>query len=88
MCNSNLNKSVVFSEQFKLNHMEKRKVMFSVSHLKIKTAQHVLELAGIPSFPIDKMDSAHAGLFGDIQLFVDEDNAAKAREILEQEEIL
>lgn len=68
--------------------MEKQKVMFSVSHLKIKTAQHVLELAGIPSFPVDKMDSAHAGLFGDIQLYVDEDHAVEARKILNEEEIL
>ncbi|MDG2449165.1 MAG: DUF2007 domain-containing protein [Saprospiraceae bacterium] len=68
--------------------MEKQKVMFSVSHLKIKTAQHALELAGIPSFPVDKMDSAHAGLFGDIQLYVDEDHAVEARKILNEEEIL
>lgn len=68
--------------------MEKQKVMFSISQLKIKTAQHVLKLAGIPSFPVDKMDSAHAGLFGDIQLYVDENHAAKAREILNTEEIL
>lgn len=68
--------------------MDKEKVMFTVSHLKIKTAQHVLKLAGIPSFPLDQTDSAHAGLFGDIKLFVDQENADKARKILQEEEIL
>ena len=68
--------------------MDKEKVMFSISHLKIKTAQFVLSEAGIASFPIDKMDSAHAGLFGDIQLYVDENVAVEARKILVEQEIL
>lgn len=68
--------------------MEEQKVMFSISHLKIMTAKHVLELAGIKAFSIDKMDSAHAGIFGDIELYVDKDAADAARKILEEEEII
>ncbi len=68
--------------------MEKVKVMFTISQIKIKTAQYVLKAAGIESFALDQADSAHAGLFGDIKLYVDEDQATEARRILEEEEIL
>ena len=68
--------------------MDESRVMFSVSELKIVTAQHVLQEAGIPSFVINKKDSAHVGLFGDIELYVDKTNAEAARAILEKEEIL
>ena len=78
----------MFLNYIKSDIMDKEKVMFTVSQLKLKTAQHVLELAGIPSFPLDQMDSAHAGIFGEIKLFVDKDHAEKAREILKQEEVL
>ena len=72
----------------KRNIMEKEKVMFTVSQIKIKTAEHVLSLAGIESYTLDQRDSAHAGLFGDIQLFVAHDDAIEARKILEEEEVL
>ena len=67
--------------------MDTTTVMFTVSQLKIVTAQHVLKEAGIESWTIDKMDSAHAGLFGDIELHVPSAEAAKAREILISEEV-
>lgn len=63
-------------------------VWFSVSHLKIKTAQYILSEAGIESHTIDKTDSAHAGLFGEIELYVPEDQEDKARSILLEEEII
>ena len=62
--------------------------MFAVSQIKIKTAQFLLNSAGIQSFVLNQQDSAHVGLFGDIQLFVDEDQAIEARRILEAEEVL
>lgn len=68
--------------------MEKTKVMFTISTIKIMTAKHVLKAAGIESYSLDQSDSAHAGLFGDIKLFVDSDKAEKARKILVEEEIL
>ena len=68
--------------------MDKKRVMFTVSQIKIKTAQYLLDQAGIQSFVLDKMDSAHAGLFGDIQLFVNEEHAVQARTILETEEVI
>lgn len=68
--------------------MEKTRVMFTVSQIKIKTAQHVLEAAGIESFTLNQMDSAHVGLFGDIKLYVDEDRALEAKKILEDQDVL
>lgn len=68
--------------------MKEKRVMFSISHLKIMTAKHVLKEAGIEAFSVDKTDSAHAGIFGDIELFVDQSVADKARAILVEEEII
>jgi len=63
-------------------------VWFSVSQLKIKTAQFILSEAGIESHVIDKTDSAHAGLFGEIELYVSENQESEARQILLDEEII
>lgn len=68
--------------------MMESKVMFSVSELKIVTAQHVLREAGIESHVLNKKDSAHAGIFGDIELYVDKEVAEKSRSILEEEGVL
>ena len=68
--------------------MEKKKIMFTISQIKIMTAKHVLKAAGIESYTLDQSDSAHAGLFGDIQLYVDEDQAEEAKKILVKEEVL
>lgn len=57
-------------------------VWFSVSELRIMTAKHLLKQAGIQPFTIDKKDSAHAGAFGDIELYVPKDLGPKAYEIL------
>ena len=45
-------------------------IWFAVSELKIMSAKHLLNEAGIQSFTIDKRDSAHAGIFGEIELYV------------------
>ena len=63
-------------------------VWFSVSHLKIMTARHVLREAGIESFVLDKMDSAHANMFGEIQIIVNKEDEARTREILIKAEII
>ncbi|MFT6809590.1 MAG: hypothetical protein ACJA01_002828 [Saprospiraceae bacterium] len=68
--------------------MSQERVMISVSQIKIMTAKHVLKAAGIEAFDMDKRDSAHVGLFGDIQLYVLADEAVRARQILEQEEVI
>jgi len=68
--------------------MDKEMVMFTISQIKIKTAQFVLNEKGIKSFTLDQSDSAHAGLFGDIKLYVHENLANQAKEILEQEGVL
>lgn len=63
-------------------------VCFSVSDIKIITAKHVLGEAGIKAFSINKMDSAHAGIFGTIELYVDKADEERARKILINEEII
>jgi len=68
--------------------MDESMVMFSISQLKIMTAQHVLKEAGIQSFVIDKMDSAHAGIFGDIELYVAKENQVEAKLVLIENEII
>ena len=65
-----------------------KKVFFSVSQLKIITAKHLLKEVGIDAHSIDKMDSAHGGLFGDIELYVDQIHEEKARSVLVEAEIL
>ena len=63
--------------------MEKTElVWFSVSEFKIITAKHVLQEAGITPFTIDKKDSAHAGAFGDIELYVPKEDKEEAYKIL------
>ncbi len=52
------------------------------------TAKHLLKEAGISCHSIDKMDSAHAGVFGDIELYVSKSDEAAAKKILEEAEVL
>ncbi len=64
------------------------KVFFSISQIKVKTAQHLLRVAGIESHSINKIDSAHPGVFGHIELYVPKDDEEAARKILQEAEIL
>ena len=68
--------------------MDTTTVMFAISELRIVTARHLLSEAGIESWVLDKKDSAHAGLFGDIELHVNTENKDKARELLVKEEFI
>ena len=62
--------------------MNSSMVFITVSQIKIMTAQHILSEAGIESVVLDQMDSAHAGVFGDIKLFVPKDDELRAKELL------
>ena len=68
--------------------MDNEKIFFSISQIKVKTAEHLLQEAGIECHVINKMDSAHAGVFGDIELHINAKDADRAKEILKQAEIL
>lgn len=68
--------------------MDESRIAFAVSELKVIHAQHVLEEAGIPSFVLNKKDSAYAGILGDIQLFVDKANAERAKQLLDEADVL
>lgn len=68
--------------------MENTTVFFSISQVKIMTAQHLLKEAGIKAFTVNKIDTAHAGLFGEIELHVSKEDEENARVILFDAEIL
>lgn len=68
--------------------MDTDRVMFSISELKINSAVHFLNEAGIVSFVIDKTDSAYAGIFGHIELYVSTEESDRAREVLIREDII
>ena len=68
--------------------MEKETVFISVSEIKVMTGMHLLQEAGINAHKINRMDSAHANIFGDIQIIVDSEDEEKAREILAEAEVI
>ncbi len=68
--------------------MSNETIFLSVSQIKVNTALHLLQEAGINAHSINKMDSAHANLFGNIEIIVNKEDEAKAREILKEAEIL
>ena len=68
--------------------MDETMVMFTVSELKIRTAQYLLNKSGIRNFVLNKMDSAHAGVFGSIELHVLAPDQDIAKQILVENEIL
>jgi len=68
--------------------MNENRILISVSQIKIMSAKHILEQAGIEAVSVNKMDSAHAGLFGDIHLYVPKDRSEEAIQLLTDEGIL
>lgn len=68
--------------------MKNETIFLSVSQIKVNTAIHLLNQAGINAHTINKMDSAHANLFGAIQIIVSRDDETEAKRILEEAEIL
>ncbi len=68
--------------------MKHETIFLSVSQIKVNTAIHLLNEAEINAHTINKMDSAHANLFGAIQIIVSKDDEVEARRILEEAEIL
>lgn len=63
--------------------METKRIAFAMSALKANTARHYLEQAGIKCFIIDKTDSSYAQIFGQIELYVAEEDAESAKKILD-----
>ena len=68
--------------------MESESKFIAVSQLKVMTALHLLKEAGIDAHHINKMDSAHANIFGEIQIIVSSEDEARTREILVEAEII
>lgn len=68
--------------------MNEETVFIAVSEIKVNTATHLLREAGINAHVINKMDSAHANLFGHIEIIIPKENEEEARKILKEAEIL
>jgi len=68
--------------------MNEETIFFSVSEIKVNTATSLLQEAGINAHIINKMDSAHANIFGHIQIIVPKAQEEKAKKILKEAEIL
>ncbi len=62
-----------------------RKVYSNTYEHKVEIVQAVLEDAGIASVIMNKKDSAY--LFGDIELYVQDDNVLKAKQIINKESL-
>lgn len=62
--------------------------MITVSPLKEMTAKYILESAGINAVSVNKLDSAHAGIFGEIQIYVPKPQAEEALKLLKAEGII
>lgn len=78
--------ATLFYDQSRI--METETIFISVSEIKVMTAMHLLKEAGVHAHHINKMDSAHANIFGDIEIIVQKDDEEKARAILKEAEII
>lgn len=68
--------------------MNENRIMITVSQLKEMTAKHILQSAGINAVSVNKMDSAHAGIFGEIQIYVPTEDAEQAKSLLKAEGVI
>lgn len=69
--------------------MNTKKVFFSISDIKILSAQHILKEAGIETFVINKKDSVYAGVLGGkIELYVPSHQEDLAKKVLEENDML
>lgn len=58
------------------------KVFSSNDRIEIIEVKNLLDEANIVSFEVNKMDSAYAGAFGDIEIYVNEADSEKALKAL------
>jgi hypothetical protein len=62
--------------------MESTKIYSGTSQVIVLDIKNILEQEGIAYQIINKTDSSYAGLFGEIEIYVDELNAQKALELI------
>lgn len=62
------------------------KIYSGTSQVRVMEIKNILENEGIAYQEVNKMDSSYGGVFGEIQLFVAEADAAKATELAERVE--
>lgn len=61
---------------------DKKKIFSGKSLIKALGIKNALADEGISFFDIDKTDSAYAKLFGNIEIYVDSKDEARAKEII------
>ncbi len=60
----------------------KKKVFSGTSHIQAMGFRNALTEAGINHHELDKSDSSYVGLFDEIQIYVDAEDEADARALL------
>lgn len=63
--------------------MNTKRIFSSKSPVEIMGVKNLLESEGIECFEINKADSSYVGLFGEIEIYVEESQAEKALTVLE-----
>lgn len=62
--------------------MSEIKIYSGTSQVRIMEIKNLLESEDIKYYEMNKMDSSYAGIFGEIQLYVAEADAAKAQQVI------
>jgi hypothetical protein len=60
------------------------KIFTTTSKVELMGVKNLLMSEDIDCFEKDKMDSSYAGIFGQYELFISENNEDKAKEIIEE----
>jgi len=63
--------------------MSDTQIYSGTSKVRIMEIKNLLESEGITYHEVDKMDTAYAGIFGEIQLYVSEADAEKAQRLVD-----
>lgn len=59
------------------------KIYSGTSQVRVMEIKNILESEGIEFYEINKLDSSYTGILGELQLYISEVDASKARQLLE-----
>jgi len=63
--------------------MSEKQIYSGTSKVRIMEIKNLLDNEGISYHEVDKMDTAYAGIFGEVQLYVSEADAEKAQRLID-----
>ena len=63
------------------------RIYFTNQPYKAEIVKSVLEDDGIRAILIDKIDHAHGGAFGEVEVYVQRDNVIPAKHIIDKKEL-